>query len=365
MHLSTTITFVIPDVNAFQSGGNIYNKNLIAGLRANEQFIEVMDLATFQKQSVAQLKGHYFFDTLYFSQLASIFTKRNKVYMERASITRSSGSTKSFNVKAKKKVHFWLIVHHLESLYPPKNWSSKDYFQQKEYPFLQQFNGFLTSSQFTADYLVANQLSQPKIVVLPAIDDLPKDDFNRQTTPIKALLVANLVERKGILPFLEKLTTSFLLQSSDQLHIQLIGSAEIEADYAQKCITFLNKNPALQKIVNYKGQLSSVQLHSYYQESNLFISTAFMETYGMALQEARTFRLPILALAGGNVKHHIRHGLTGYLVGDLTDLAYQLEKLVLMPNSLAILQQYINENIPTFNTWKQAGIQLIRQLSTL
>lgn len=344
MHLSTStppITFVIPDVHAFQSGGNIYNKNLIAGLRENGAIIKVMDLVEFKEQLIAQLQGHYFFDTLYFTQLEQVFTRKSK------------------------QVQFWLIVHHLESLYPPKNWTALNYFQQKEYPSLIQFDGFLTSSQFTADYLTTNFLSQPKIVIPPAIDYLPNTNFTRKTIPIKALIVANLVERKGILPFLQKLNTSSLIQQPNQLQIQLIGSATIEKVYAQKCITFFNKNPALQKMVSYEGQLSSVQLHSYYQESNLFISTAFMETYGMALQEARAFRLPILGLDGGNVKHHILQSSTGYLAKDLNNLIHQLENLVSTPNSLAILQKYINENAPTFDTWKQAGVQLIHQLLPL
>ena len=370
LHLSTSIpsiTFVIPDVNAFQSGGNIYNKNLIAGLRENGAVIKVIDLAEFKKLPIYQLQGYYFFDTLYFTELASVFAKKNNISttinrMESATRTWSSGSTKPFEIKSNKRVQFWLIVHHLESLYPPKNWTATTYFQQKEFPFLVQFDGFLTSSQFTADYLVTNHLTQPKIVILPAIDNLPNTNFTRKTTPIKALIVANLVERKGILPFLEKLNASPLIQQSDKLQIQLIGSAAIEKEYAQTCITFLNKNPALQKIVYYRGQLSSVQLHSYYQESNLFISTAFMETYGMALQEARAFRLPILALDGGNVKQHILNGSTGYLAKDLTDLVHQLENLVLTPNSLSTLQNYIHENVAIFDTWKQAGIQLIHQL---
>ena len=341
LHLSISITFVIPDVHAFQSGGNIYNKNLIAGLRENGQVIEVMDLDGFKKLPIAQLQGHYFFDTLYFTQLAPVFAKKNK------------------------RIQLWLIVHHLESLYPPKNWTALNYFQLKEYPSLVQFDGFLTSSQFTADYLSINLLKQSKIVIPPAIDYLPSTNFSRKITPIKALIVANLVERKGILPFLQKLNASPLVQYPDKIKIQLIGSAVIEKTYAQKCITFLNKNPTLRKVVSYEGQLSSVQLHSYYQESNLFISTAFMETYGMALQEARAFRLPILALDGGNVKHHIIQGSTGYLAKDLNNLVHKLENFVASPSSLATLQKYIKENVPIFDTWKQAGVQLIRQLSPL
>ena len=358
MNLSThiPITFVIPDVNAFQSGGNIYNKNLIGGLRKNGYDSEILDFVGFKKKKIHQLEGHYFFDTLYFTHLESIFTKKNK------------------------DTQFWLIVHHLESLYPPKDWTVNDYFQQKEQPFLVQFDGFLTSSQFTADYLLEHGLTQNKIVIPPAISVNAKlnhmerisrtcpdsyRDGSSKPFSINALMVANLVERKGILPFLEYLLKSALLQQNVLLKIHLVGSETIEPIYAQRCLDLLTQNPALKKIVHYHGQLSPTQLHSYYQRSNLFISTAFMETYGMALQEARSFELPILAINGGNVKNHVIEGVTGYLVGDVPLLINQLELMVNAPNLLADLQRNINDEIPNFYNWEQASIQLIQRISTL
>ena len=338
---NTSITFVIPDVHAFQSGGNIYNKNLIAGLEQCGTTVKVLDLDGFRKKAIQQLQGYYFFDTLYFTQLEQIFTKKNK------------------------RASFWLIVHHLESLYPPKGWLSKDYLLQKEKPFLDQFDGFLTSSQFTADYLETNGLWQTKIVIPPAIAFKSTPIFTKNSTPIKALIVANLVERKGILPFLKVLCKSSLLKQNPSIQIHLAGSIDIENDYAQQCLALIATNDFLKKIIHYHGQLSSIQLHFYYKASNLFISTSFMETYGMALQEARTFHLPILALQGGNVGSHILHGSTGYLVTDLDNLVKQLENMVTFPDLLAHLQEYIHNNTPTFYNWEQAGIQLIHQLLPL
>ena len=253
----------------------------------------------------------------------------------------------------------------MESLYPPKGWTAQQYFLQKEKSFLTQFDGFLTSSQFTADYLAANHLNPSKIVILPAIDNLPANYSSKKTPPIKALMVANLVERKGIFPFLERLQDSFLVNRPNQLQIQLIGTAAIEKGYAQQCLTLLKKNTLLCQIVHYRGQLSSEQLQTYYQASNLFISSAFMETYGMALQEARAFRLPILGLNGGNVKHHIIEGTTGFVVNDVDGLIKQLEKIVTTPHLLAALQKNIEDKSPDFYTWEQAGIQLIQEIPTL
>ena len=133
-----SITFVIPDVDAFQSGGNIYNKKLIEGLREIGYVPKMWTLEQFQAQKKVGLEGSYFFDTLYFSAMETLFPLK------------------------KASVSFFLIVHHLESLYPPKNWTARDYFQKKELPFLQQFDGFLTSSDFTANYLTRQGLFQKK-----------------------------------------------------------------------------------------------------------------------------------------------------------------------------------------------------------
>jgi len=84
-----------------------------------------------------------------------------------------------------------------------------------------------------------------------------------------------------------------------------------------------------------------------------------------ALQEARSFGLPILALTGGNVKHHIVHGATGYLMDNMEKVLQQLEKLVGQPKLLADLQSYItNHNTGLFYNWEQAGKRFIQHLAS-
>lgn len=72
------LTFVVPDVNAFQSGGNIYNKNLVRGLQEIDLHPSVMDFQTFLQSDTTSLKGYYFFDTLYFSELSKIFSQKKE-----------------------------------------------------------------------------------------------------------------------------------------------------------------------------------------------------------------------------------------------------------------------------------------------
>ena len=333
------ITFVIPDVTAFQSGGNIYNKNLIDGLKKNGQSIEVLDWAAFSKVT-APLEGYYFFDTLYFRQL------------------------KKFLPQKAKNASCYLIVHHLESLYPPKDWTADAYFKQKEYPILKLFDGFLTSSQFTAAYLTKHHLNAPKIIIPPAINFQTKKTTETAISKIQVVMVANLVERKGVLPFLQLLASTPFLQQTQNLQLHLIGTSEIEPDYAQACLQLIEKNPSLKKIIYYHGQLSPTQVHSFYQKANLFISTAFMETYGMALQEARAFQLPILALKGGNVENHVENGRTGWLFDKMEDLVQQLANLVKQGDDLSTIQENILHQTTTdFYDWAAAAKDFIRQLA--
>ncbi len=356
---STPINFVIPDVESFQSGGNIYNKNLINGLLEIGYTVKTMAWDAFSRKLDA-LEGYYFFDTLYFSKLEKLLPQKNKA------------------------IQCYLIVHHLESLYPPKGWTTKEYFQQKEYPMLKLMDGFMTSSQFTADYLAQNDLVAPKIVIPPAINfeaisklkvetsEKPKASRTSSSgsfsatlkITIQAIMVANLVERKGILPFLQLLTNHQYLQQIQNLQIHLIGTSEIEPDYAKSCLTLIDQQPILKKIICYHGQLSPPRVHSLYQKADLFISTAFMETYGMALQEARAFQLPILALKGGNVENHVAHGETGWLVENMENLVHQLFNLVKHPKDLGSTQQYIiNHASPQFYDWKAAARQFLLKLA--
>ncbi len=336
---NTPIHFVIPDVNAFQSGGNIYNKHLLKGLKQCSCLIKVLSITDFKALNTATLAGHYFFDTLYFTQLKNLFNRKHK------------------------DSQFFLIVHHLESLYPPKGYTQDTYFQAKELSFLTQFDGFVTSSQFTADYLTSNNLPQLKIVIPPAITYSPKSFSPKVATPINALMVANLVERKGILPFLKKLANHTLVKANNSLTIHLVGSDQIEKDYARQCLEVITNNPALNQIIQYHGQLAPFQLSSFFENANLFISTALMETYGMALQEARAFKLPILALEGGNIVNHITQGQNGFAFNNPTDLLEKLELFIKNPTQLAHLHRNIGAIKTDVYTWEVAAKSLLSQIN--
>ncbi len=325
------LVFVVPQPDEFHSGGNIYNANLIGALKDLKVDCTIAQPADLLRLEIRK-NSFLFWDTLYLDQLRYLNANDNN----------------------------WLIVHHLESLYPSKGYSSDQWFEENEAALLKKFDGFLVSSDFTSNYLKSKGFSKEKIIAIePALDRKPEIS-SRDFQTVNALMVANLQERKGIEPFLKSLSEKEL---PSNLKITLAGSDQFEPEYAQKCLRMIENSPTLGKNFHYLGQASPEEIWALYQQVNLFISTAFMETYGMAIQEAAATGLPLLVLNGGNAANHVKEAKNGMVSQDMSDLVDKLcriakngqlhQKLAQNAENMALRNQY---------TWEEAGKCLVKFL---
>ena len=291
------LRFVVPDPRLFQSGGNLYNLHLVQALKKRKEDVQIINFEKFKIHKEEKIDTLYFIDSLYLDKIRDFKSNLKNSY---------------------------LIVHHLESLYPRKE-DSTTIFEKKEKPVLSRFDGFLTSSNFTKQYLVGKGLiDQYYIVLTPGLSFMPKL-IPKLTSEIKGVMVANLVERKGIYPFLKALGKSNILPQKCQ--IKIAGSSNIEPNYAKKCLNLISSDYKLSKVVKYIGSCDSKQIEQLYSQSNLFISASFMETFGMALQEASACRLLLLALEGNNTSYHILEGKNGFLFFSINSLVKKIESL--------------------------------------
>ena len=337
------IYFLVPEPEGMVSGGNIYNRHLIDALNNIGVYTEIIQPSDFPFLLFDKnKKTPVFIDTLYLKD------------------------TKPIIQKYKDQLFSVLIVHHLESLYPPKNHSSVDYFNLFEKPLFELIDAFLTSSQFTADYLIKNKIEKPIAAIPPPLAFKTGLNSERVFFPINALMVANLVERKGVLPFLKILSEHLNFKKELNFKINIIGNDAIEPGYANKCKKLIEKNEALKKAIIYHGEQSPKIVEQFYLRSNLFISASFMETYGMALQEAAAFRLAILALCRGNVPYHIKEGANGFLFDGLKGLTKRLLAWSDDENGFTAFSKKVNA--PTSNensyTWQQAAEKVVASFSS-
>ena len=75
----------------------------------------------------------------------------------------------------------------------------------------------------------------------------------------------------------------------------------------------------------------------------------------MALQEAVAWKLPILAIKGGNTESHIQDGLNGYLFNTIKDLVQRLNTLINIKEWLdLLLTQIAQVKSEKLYTWKNA-----------
>lgn len=290
------IVIVCPEPKSFVSGGNIYNLHFLDALRKFDPAIKHIDFEDFLSIDLALKNDLYFFDTIYFKYLKSYAGDLSESY---------------------------LLVHHLESL-NQKEEDRSVFFKKEEQEVLDRFGGFLSTSYFTQQYLFSLGYSDVRHLVLPPAVSFKPKRRKKGVDKINALMVNNLMQRKGIIEFLNALKESKI--SREQFQLTIIGGETLEPEYAQACKVLL-RDRKLQELVKYIGPLPHAKVKQHFEESNLYISSAFMETFGIAMQEAVAYRIPLLAFDGGSANHHIEEFENGYLFDSNEELVSSLEEL--------------------------------------
>ena len=332
-----SIHFIIPDTTSFVSGGNLYNQRLLDALRKQlGLLINCLTIAEAPTNLRVLGKGIVFVDSLYLKEVADRL--------------------------ADKKIDqfFYLIVHHLPSMYSEKAEENTAAWMAKEVQLLNTYDGFLGTSDFTASYLKAKKLQQP-VIVLPPI---PKMSVSiptiRLAAPLRILMVANLLPRKGILSFLKILAKKRASLRTDMI-ITIIGETNLNKAYASACWQLIATNNWLNERVQFRGALSPLEVQRAYQQANLFVSVAAFETFGMALQEAVVFGVPILVVKGGNSANHVEEGTNGFIFDTIDAL---VEKIIALQQSPQEMKQLMErafrytDKIPK-TTWEHHAGQLI------
>ncbi|MDX2286396.1 MAG: glycosyltransferase family 4 protein [Bacteroidia bacterium] len=319
--------FLIPPAGML-SGGNLYNERLIAALQ--EAGVPVLRCADPAQLPAA---GTCWADTLLLDRAVEIPPGLARI----------------------------LLVHHLDSLWPPDPGGQSAARDRRR---LAGFDALLATSSFTAEYLRTGlQLPQPVYTAEPAPHPgIRMPETLRAAAPVSALMAANLIERKGILPLLEGLAAAGIPPGLPW-RLTLCGSDGHEPAYAEACLRLIRSHPALRAHVRWIGSVPPGQLPDYYHEANVFLSAAGMETFGMALQDAVQAGLPVLAVEGGFAARHLAEGITGHAADSPAQLARLLAELIRHPARLEALLRGAAQHRPwAGHTWQSAAQRLLSQI---
>ena len=99
--------------------------------------------------------------------------------------------------------------------------------------------------------------------------------------------------------------------------------------------------------------------------SDVFISCSRMESYGMALAEARACGMVVVARAGGNVVQHVDPSSGGQLCADEGEVASACVALARDREALAGRSALAAAGVPRGRSWAEAAHDYVRQTRAL
>jgi glycosyltransferase involved in cell wall biosynthesis len=326
------LVFVLPAGAGAISGGNLYNRELIAALRELAQPVESVDLAACAAKLRAGAPGIYVVDTLDLAASRDLLPRAGQ--------------------------RLALLVHHLPSLEP--GLLPSDPALALEAERLPAFDLWISTSTFTAAHLIARGIPEARILTIPP-GVPPASPLSRSyEAPLRALLVGNLIPRKGVLEFLGLLAAR--LAPGDDFALDILGRDDLDPAYAQACQRLLC-DPALHERVRFRGAVPYEAMAARYAAAHLVVSAAAMETYGMALAEARAHGLPLLALDRGHVASHFRAGETGFGEATLPALVDRFVSLSRDPAAMASLFASAQRERTPQRSWREVAADLVAALA--
>ena len=289
--------FVVPDRFGHPSGGTRYNAALIGEVEARGVTVNVAEPTALERADFGELPPSewVWIDSLYLDSLPRLAARARAL--------------------AGGRVRVGLLLHYLPSLLEI---GDVNLWRQEQDALAACDALVVTSEYMRAELCKLGLESKPCAVVEPGCE-LEMEREPPDTTALRALMVAHVVSNKGAYEFLQALASK--LSSPPDWTLDIAGSLDIELAYARRCRDLVECTPTLKRCVNFHGVVRGEALRELFARSNVFVSASRTESYGMALAEARTMGLPVLAMSGGNVSAHVSARSGGRLCADPSELA--------------------------------------------
>lgn len=215
----------------------------------------------------------------------------------------------------------------------------------------------------SADRVVANSLDmcqrlvrlgvnrQKIIVIRPPAQELPPP--GRVVDPIGMIQIicpANIYPKKG-----QEILIEAMRRINDDRVTAILPGLVKDHEYYQR-LRSLVEQYGLDSRIKFTGHLHGQEMSDAYAQSSICVIPSLHEPYGMVVQEAMLFGLPIIASRVGGLTEQINDNVDGLLVppGDPDALARMIQRVVNDQNLRERLVENAKEKTKTFSTWETA-----------
>lgn len=317
--------FVVPASDAPPSGGNRYNDGLIAGLGAEATRSEPAQLTHERLVSCSRV----WVDSLYLDQLPAL------------------------RARTPVGTPLCLLAHSLPSLLRQASGLDPTRLCDRERGLLSLLDGALAPSRTMQGWLHERGATFPVCVVEPASEHA----FSTRTQDgaLRAVVVANIIPNKGVLPLLQALARQLEARATEAspaaLRVHIIGRRETDPVYTRACEHELATSAVLAACVQLVGTASYESLLGELGAAHVLLSASRVESYGMAIADARAAGCVVLARRGGHVEHLVSTEAGGALVDDDDALVTHLLALVDDRASLSARLALAARHKPPARSW--------------
>ena len=327
--------WICPPLDGPSTGGTLYNARIIDALAGCAVTVTALGLEEGRRALRAGASGRYWIDSLFLDHVARLVRENTAL------------------------LPLGLIVHYLPSLVALGRVPRKSELSTAERAALELVRHFLVPSPFSRDVLVELGVPSEAIAVAePGVAGHVSSCSRASRSFLSAVMVANVVAGKGVAPFLRALAP---LSDGVPFELTVIGSLTIDEAYAFECRRIVEVSTALSGRVHFVGPMPHQAVLDSIRAHDLLISASRMESYGMALAEARAAGTPILSRGGGNAAAHVDTDSGGELVGDDAALASALVRLAREPDELR-RRALAAASARRARTWGDAASDFIEQL---
>ena len=336
--------FLVPDAAAAITGGNLYNAALVGALRDAGVDAIARPLSAGEPTHDDGPEARYWLDSLYLDALPRLRRAGRRVR---------------------------LVAHWLPSLARLGVVPAPAELSDEERAALALADGFVVPSAFMASALAAlGAAARPVTVVAPGLDAAALDAAALDAAlldaaapeapatverggPLRAIVVANVVPNKRVLPLLDALAPA--LRAGAALALTIAGSVTMDRDYARACADRVASDPALGAAVRLAGAVAHEALLARVAASELLLSPSCMESFGLALAEARALGVPVVARAGGNAAAHVEPRAGGILADSDAALAEACARLAADRDELGRRRAAARAARPPRRSWADAA----------
>lgn len=336
------VTFAAPGSLDTLTGGFLYGKCVVAGLRARDWTVDVLDVGTgFPLPGVdARQRAN---DLICCGKAAS------PIIVDGLALGALPEAAET--VAAKRPLIG--LVHHPLFLEAGHDDAVRDTLFGSEKSALSFTRHVITTSRETSARVAAD-FSYPcdRITAIePGIVRPATFSPWRETGQLNILSVGTLVPRKGHHHLIKALAK--LRQHAWTLTI--VGSPDLDTEHA-KMLKDLVTSFDLEDRIRFAGKVSDAELSDHYRDADLFALASDYEGYGIAYAEAVLHGLPVIGTTGGAIKNTVPAG-TGILTapGDADALLTALTHMISQPDLRRKYSECARKSGSHFQTWEAAA----------